>query len=45
MTPLHALVAEYLAHLRVERGLSPNTLAAYARDLARYEAHLSGLGV
>lgn len=45
MTPLHALVAEYLAHLRVERGLSPNTLGAYARDLARYEEHLFGLGV
>ncbi|MDK7272603.1 site-specific integrase, partial [Actinotignum schaalii] len=26
----------YLAHLRVERGLSPNTLAAYERDLTRY---------
>ncbi|WP_176760813.1 site-specific tyrosine recombinase XerD [Actinomyces ruminicola] len=28
--------AGYLAHLRVERGLSPNTLAAYERDLGRY---------
>ena len=26
----------YLAHLRVERGLSQNTLAAYERDLSRY---------
>ena len=26
----------YLAHLRVERGLSSNTLAAYERDLDRY---------
>ncbi|MGO3153561.1 MAG: site-specific tyrosine recombinase XerD [Galactobacter sp.] len=32
----------YLNHLRVERGLSANTLAAYRRDLARYEAHLRG---
>ena len=26
----------YLDHLQVERGLSQNTLSAYARDLARY---------
>jgi integrase/recombinase XerD len=45
VTPLHALVAEYLAHLRIERGLAANTLGAYARDLARYEAHLSGRGI
>ncbi len=30
---LHAWVDAYLDHLRVERSLSPNTLAAYARDL------------
>lgn len=35
----------YLAHLRVERGLSPNTLAAYERDLLRYTAYLRGLGM
>jgi integrase/recombinase XerD len=29
-----AAVDLYLAHLRVERALSPNTVAAYARDLA-----------
>jgi integrase/recombinase XerD len=28
----------YLDHLAVERGLSPNTLAAYRRDLRRYDA-------
>jgi integrase/recombinase XerD len=33
-----ALVGEYLDHLRVERGLSPNTLAAYSLDLARLQA-------
>lgn len=30
------LVRTYLAHLRVERGLSDNTLAAYGRDLTRW---------
>jgi len=29
---------QYLDHLRVERGLSPNTLEAYGRDLARLGA-------
>ena len=33
-----AFLREYLDHLRVERGLSPNTLEAYGRDLARLEA-------
>ncbi|VEG26228.1 Tyrosine recombinase XerD [Actinomyces howellii] len=35
----------YLAHLRVERGLSPNTLAAYERDLSRYLAFLATRGI
>ena len=35
----------YLAHLRVERGLSPNTLSAYERDLGRYAAFLRSRGV
>ena len=30
---------DYLDHLRVERALSPHTLEAYGRDLARLEAH------
>jgi site-specific recombinase XerC len=30
---------DYLDHLRVERALSPNTLEAYGRDLARLAAH------
>src|SRR5689334_17226302 len=39
--------AEYLDHLRVERALSPHTLVAYARDLARLTAFAEGrrLGV
>jgi len=32
-------VRDYLDHLRVERALSPLTLEAYGRDLARLEAH------
>lgn len=35
---------EYLDHLRAERGLSPNTLAAYERDLIRLGAHAAKRG-
>jgi len=35
----------YLAHVAVERGLSPNTVAAYRRDLDRYAAFLASHGV
>ena len=38
-------VERYLDHLAVERGLSPNTLAAYRRDLRRYAAFLTRWGV
>ncbi|RJN31465.1 site-specific tyrosine recombinase XerD [Nesterenkonia natronophila] len=38
-------VADYLAHLRIERGSSTNTLASYERDLCRYAAYLSSRGV
>ena len=31
----------YLDHLTVERGLAPNTLASYRRDLRRYLGHLA----
>ena len=37
--------AEYLGYMRVERGCSPNTVAAYRRDLARWCAWLRELGV
>ncbi|MCS6710607.1 tyrosine recombinase [Brachybacterium sp. EF45031] len=36
---------QYLAHLRVERGLSANTLRAYRRDLERYLRDLGREGV
>ncbi len=34
----------YLAHVTVERGLSPHTVAAYRRDLTRYEEFLDTRG-
>jgi integrase/recombinase XerD len=33
-------VAAYLDHLRIERGLSSNSIAAYRRDLAKFENFL-----
>ncbi|HVV76896.1 MAG TPA: site-specific tyrosine recombinase XerD [Mycobacteriales bacterium] len=36
------LAQMFLDHLKVERGLSPNSTNAYRRDLARYSAYLSG---
>ncbi|MHA7283712.1 site-specific tyrosine recombinase XerD [Arthrobacter sp. TMS2-4] len=43
--PLSVLVRDYLQHVSVERGLSANTLAAYRRDLRRYEAFLATRGM
>jgi len=42
---LENLVDKYLRHITVERGLSPNTLAAYNRDLGDYLGFLRGMGV
>jgi len=39
-----ALVDRYLAHLRVEGGLSQNTVQAYRRDLEKFQAYLSREG-
>ncbi len=36
--------SSYLDHLRIERGLSDNTISSYARDLAKYERHLISIG-
>jgi integrase/recombinase XerD len=41
--PLHA--DRYLDHLRVERGLSPHSLAAYRRDLDLYGTYLDATGI
>lgn len=35
----------YLDHLTVERGVARNTLGAYRRDLARYQAFLDSRGI
>lgn len=43
--PFDRALRTYLAHLRVERGLSSNTLAAYERDLGRYLTYLRVRGV
>ncbi|MCI9887537.1 site-specific tyrosine recombinase XerD [Micrococcales bacterium 31B] len=39
--PLARDLADYLAHLRVERGLAENTLRAYRHDLERYAGFLA----
>lgn len=39
------LVDQYLDHLRIERSLSPNTLTAYSKNLARYLDYLEREGV
>lgn len=41
---LHRPVADYLAHIELERGLSRNTVDAYARDLGRYLSWLDERG-
>lgn len=43
-TPAQAVEA-YLDHLRVERGASPHTIAAYRRDLRRYVGYLGARGI
>ncbi len=41
---IERLVRRWLDHLTVERGLAPNSLAAYRRDLRRYVAYLHDIG-
>ena len=36
------VIAEYLDHLRVERGLAENSIVAYGHDLARLAAYARG---
>ncbi len=42
---LQAAVEAFLVHASVERGLSPRTVEAYARDLERFGSFLAGCGV
>ena len=42
--PPDPLVAEFLDYVRYERGLSPNTVVAYGRDLAAFTAFLAAAG-
>jgi integrase/recombinase XerD len=42
---LDAALDVFLEHLAVERGLSPRTVEAYGRDLARFAEHLAEAGV
>ncbi|MBX6349907.1 MAG: site-specific tyrosine recombinase XerD [Clostridia bacterium] len=41
---MHRVVAEYLAHLRIEKGLLDNTVEAYRRDLADFDRFLARAG-
>jgi integrase/recombinase XerD len=43
--PLAAAIADFVAHLAVERNLSPRTLESYARDLRQLGEWLSGEGL
>jgi len=42
---LEIAVEEFLTHASIERGLSPRTIDAYGRDLARFREYLEGAGV
>ena len=41
-TALATAIDDFLVELRVERGLSPLTIAAYRRDLAQFAQHATG---
>ncbi|WP_022872896.1 site-specific tyrosine recombinase XerD [Nesterenkonia alba] len=43
--PLPQAAEQYLIHLRVERGLSENTLSSYRRDIIRYLDYLNAEGL
>ncbi|MDQ3957063.1 MAG: site-specific integrase, partial [Actinomycetota bacterium] len=41
----HAAVDEFVSHLRFERGLSENSVAAYGRDLAKWMSYCAARGL
>jgi integrase/recombinase XerD len=43
--PADSSIEAYLQHVIVEKGLSPNTVAAYRRDLGRFEQWLGQAGI
>ena len=45
MPPLSADAEEFLSYLAVEKGRSPNSVAAYRHDLAGYEGFLEARGI
>jgi len=45
MLTIREAVASYLDHLVVERGLAPNSVSSYRRDLRRYAAYLADADV
>jgi integrase/recombinase XerD len=42
---LHAAITSFLNYVKVEKGLAANTLAAYARDLRKFEAFAQKRGL
>jgi integrase/recombinase XerD len=42
---LHTLIASFLNYIKVEKGLAANTLAAYDRDLRKFEAFAERRGL
>lgn len=45
MSAIDGAIDAYLDHLRVERALANSSVEAYARDLARFAAHLDEAGI
>lgn len=45
LTPLDPVLRDYLDYLQFERAVSPNTVAAYERDLRRFAAFLASRDV
>ena len=45
MADLNTIIDLYLAHLKVERGLARRTIAAYARDIARFADYAEDRGL